>query len=567
MDGFDRSNVSRFAEKNAALKKRATIAWLILAMIGASLPASGREVWFVPPAPFPVPVTGRSANDDYLALFQPGAAWQHAAAGVTVFKMATQSVLAAPDDVLAGMLAFLHAHRIAFAIEGLMLSEGAQGCGHGVEGYSGAATLAIAAAKVKRLGGVLGAVAMDEPLWFGHFADGPTACHSTIPAIAADVAKTVAAIHGVFPDTVIGDIEPITSFKDVEFADAMRQWTDAFAAATGQKLAFFDADLDWSKPWRPRLRDFAETLKERGIAFGIIYDGDADEPTDLAWTTHAQQRFVDAESDPATRPDRAIIQSWMDRPRRNLPDTLPGTLSNLVVQYLKPAAGLTLRRTPVGVTGRLVDANGNPVAGAAIVATVSDRSGPGLPSRQSLSRAVPAGAARALIALRINAECECSGRAALALGNLTFQENGQAPVTIPAAQVAGPLAIGNPVQPSPIGPMIPFTVAKTQPVVDNSKDFPVTPDGLYTLTVPSRVSASSAGSGYLAVIFLDRTGKEIRRDQLPLRTGAVPLTGVRTDRSGKFALAVPGEHFPPLTTISARFAGNGELRPAEAVLP
>jgi hypothetical protein len=53
-------------------------------------------------------------------------------------------------------------------------------CGGGVEGYFAPDQTAALAAKLKRAGGTLQYIAMDEPLWFGHYYNEKNACHSSI---------------------------------------------------------------------------------------------------------------------------------------------------------------------------------------------------------------------------------------------------------------------------------------------------------------------------------------------------------------------------------------------------
>ena len=59
----------------------------------------------------------------------------------------------------------------------------------------------------------------------------------------------------------------------------------------------------WSGPWRQQLSLLAPRLHEAGIKTGVIYDGDPDDQSDLAWTSHAEQRFSTIEADRAISPD------------------------------------------------------------------------------------------------------------------------------------------------------------------------------------------------------------------------------------------------------------------------
>jgi hypothetical protein len=82
--------------------------------------------------------------------------------------------------------------------------------------------------------------------------------------------------------------------------------------------------------------------------------------------------------------------------------------------------------------------------------------------------------------------------------------------------------------------------------------------------VPWRVSPSSAGSGYLALMFLDGAGKEVRRDKLPLEPGWVPLGAATTAVDGGFALR---PRAPAVDRVKLSYAGNDKLRGATEIAP
>ena len=79
-------------------------------------------------------------------------------------------------------------------------------CGSGVEGFENTDPL-VTAQKIKRLGGNLQYIAMDEPEYYANiFKKMPV----WPPAqIAANALKTVARIRTVFPNVQVGDIEPV----------------------------------------------------------------------------------------------------------------------------------------------------------------------------------------------------------------------------------------------------------------------------------------------------------------------------------------------------------------------
>jgi hypothetical protein len=185
---------------------------------------------------------------------------------------------------------------------------------------------------------------MDEPLYFGHFyaADaklGPAGkhngCHLSISDIAQDAAKRIRDVRSVFPDVKVGDAEPFTEFSDNDWANVLSQWFDAYHAATGEHLAYFALDLIWAKPWQGRMGQLTSLLRSKQVPLQVIYDGSGIAPSDRVWVDQAEQRFKEFEGVHGLKPDGVRIQSWNKSPSRALPESDPGTLSNLVVRYVK----------------------------------------------------------------------------------------------------------------------------------------------------------------------------------------------------------------------------------------
>ena len=119
---------------------------------------------------------------------------------------------------------------------------------------------------------------------------------------------SVAAIRAVFPYVKVGDIEPVPETKDIN------QWAVAFHQATGQRLAFMDADVQWGPGWQPNLDVFAKGLVQAQVPLGVIYNGAATDPSAADREATAVQRFSEIETDPLLRPVQAIIQTWTAQP-------------------------------------------------------------------------------------------------------------------------------------------------------------------------------------------------------------------------------------------------------------
>lgn len=267
----------------------------------------------------------------YADLIEPEAAWGAAAAKVHVFKVPTQYLRRAEEAELAKLFAWLRERRMRLAMAGLLLVASDR-CGKGIEGYDGKGGVQLVADRVKRLGGRIDYIVMDEPVWFGHYAKGPQTCQDSISSIASQLAPNVRILKEAFPAIQFGSAEPINP-KTPGSIDTLLTFAREFQGATGEQLAFFHADIIWpQRGWREQLAEWKIRLRAAGIRLGVIFNGSATDRTDEDWTAHAIERYRLVMREPAISPDDAIVQTWHDFPRRWLPDSAPGTLTNIIVR-------------------------------------------------------------------------------------------------------------------------------------------------------------------------------------------------------------------------------------------
>jgi hypothetical protein len=517
--------------------------------------AAGPQVWLAGVDPVVRATFDPGTVPDYVDLFQPSAPWEEAAKAVQVFKTSTQFLANTSDDTLSRMFADLKRRNIALGMEALMLTVSPK-CGAGVEGYSSPKTMQVIATRVRRLGGDLRYVAMDEPLDFGHFSQQPNACQSSLADLAADVAGKVRAIRQIFPAVQIGDIEVIGHPGPPDDVDAIMEWTKAYQSAVGTPLSFLHVDVSWPGPWRPQVKQLAERLYDAGIKFGIIYNGDPDDLTDLAWTRHAEQRFAEIESDPELTPDQAILQTWMPNPTHMLPETQPGTMTWLVNRYQTAEARLALHRSGDRLRGAITGTADYPLAGVPVTLSAQLFAEAGAPVPHTRSGQVPPKAASALLALRINAECSCSGPADIAIGPMHYHDDLTGQTVERAFRPQAPP--GNAAAP------IPFLAQPGQAITQNTHAFPVAADDPFTIEVPMRTDLASANSGYVALIFLDTKGKEVVRVRLPFAPAELPIGTVTADARGKFSTLPDPDTLRDSVGFLAEFPGDIQHRSASA---
>ncbi|HTW28765.1 MAG TPA: hypothetical protein VME92_16685 [Acetobacteraceae bacterium] len=240
----------------------------------------------------------------------------------------TSFILNASTAQLQQIFAYLQQNHIALALQAAVLPQGADGTGMNVEGYYNIASLQTALDRIQTLGGNLQYVTMDEPLYYGHQSTEVHAGQASITAVAQQAASTVALIKSVFADVQVGDTEP----TNVPASD-LQQFMQAFQQASGQPLAFVQADVDWNDPaWQSTLESWAATVRAAGSQFGVIYDGKPSDATSLAWTISAEQHMAAVEADPLIAPSQVLVDSWQANPSQLLPEGLPGTLTHVALE-------------------------------------------------------------------------------------------------------------------------------------------------------------------------------------------------------------------------------------------
>jgi len=528
--------------------------------IVATLDAAQKQptIWFHPRSSIPV---FHYIGVDYMDLFKPDAPWQNGVGHVKVFKFYWQFFKTsieeggASDADIKATLEFLKQRNIAMAIEAGLVADKNQGK---VEGYDGTVMEPIVA-RIKRLGGDLRYVAMDEPFWFGHLVtrkQDPYAQEASIPDLARNVARQVAMIHRYFPDAQVGDIEPVVNpgrkDYDSHYPEKVIEWNNAYKEAAGQPLAFFMADFAWNSDGKApeSYAELSRLLKQNGIPVGIIFDASAGMTTGEEWTTNTEKHFVNVESSPSLIPDIALIQSWDSQPDHALPETKRGTMTYLLNRYLAAQTELKVNKTRDGFDGTL-SSSGVAVPGAFVTAEECDDGNQNILWTATQSGKVPVEAVKAQIGLRVNVETEGSDKTVdIQMGEARYTDEKSKFTYV--HQLVPP---GSRLQ-----------VPSSQKVTTGSKLFEVTAGDFYSLSVPMQVPWSSRHSGYVAIFFFNKEGKEITRVPVWFEPGKRIFWSGKTASSGCFTIRMTDPKKLP-SIVRFDFAGDASHRLSFVSLP
>ncbi len=550
---------------------------LAFAIAGLAQSPAPQSVWFGPQDPALRTWSGISGSVDYMDLFSPTAPWSGAAAHVQVFQVYPSVFVdgflsnSLSDDDIRRMLADIRRRHMALAIEwGPLVPQ--DGCGAGAEGFTGDVALTLAT-RIQDLGGNLQYITMDEPFRRAGLLVRnvkPISCFWSPDQVAANAVQQINIVKTIFPNVIVGDTEraPAAGFN-ADWLTLYQAWFDAWKTAYGKPLAFFQTDVDRGSPnWRDQVEAIRKALVQRGIAFGVIYNGLPTDLTDADWSQNATNLFLDYELHGGVVPDQAVFQSWDNYPKHVLPESDPTTLTHVIDLYLRQRTNLALTATTGKVNGGLSDSGGHPIPSVPITLELQPTSGSGVVFTYSLTGTVPAAIQHAQIQICVN---YCDGSSStndMSLYSFHYHDSGQDLPMDFSKGIGNWTVEGN--SPSSVqiandanGAALSIFATPIQKMFVNSGLFAVTPGSSFTLTIQARISPYSPGSGVFALTFPAVDPTKSTRVTLPFATGTVPLSADQTGSDGSFSLAIPGDKTAGFQ-VQATYAGTDALWPAFA---
>lgn len=532
--------------------RRIVVLSLLALLIGLSDSARSQsappDLWIAPLQPL-VRDDGQQAGAvDYFSLFEHGAPWEEIAQHTTVFKIYPELVRSAKDDQLRMLLAGLRERHIALSLETKILTRS----GSCVSGADHNPWMVGLVKRLKGLGAELQSVSMVGPLVDGHVSTGPGACHYPISDVAADAARSVAMMREIYPDLIVGEIEPVGGGPGFPTASQLGEWFTAFQRFSGKPVAFLHVDTVWGTPWHDDMRAIAKQATASGVAFGVIYKADPTELSDAAFASSTLESADLVEAVLGGPPQQVVFQSWEDYPRHALPDTDMTTLTGIARAYLRLHTQLS---SPVSGRILLTDQGGQPISGADIAVEMHQPDDKPVLVPQVIEGVVPHSATKALFALRIHAECDCTSQpVAMALAGFRFR---QPDVSNEFTwDIRGWGSAGG----SRDGPIIRIDAAAGQKLILNGPTFPVSADRKFVAQFDWQVPQGDEHTGSAALIFLSASDNEVRRTGYPLRPTWQIVATLHTGPDG-FAI------LPPLdkglgASYRARYVGDLSRRPA-----
>jgi hypothetical protein len=532
------------------------------------LGASRRDtklIWFSPLDPIYRPEVGYGGSPEYMKLFGFDSPWKRASHHVHVFKIYPQWILHATDNELQIQFADLKRRGIELALEFGVLSESSL-CGSGVEGFGGGGVLE-AARRIRRNGGELRYLAMDEPCFFGTIFSGTNACRWSPDQMAENAARNIRALQAEFPDVIVGEIEPIPAcFPD--WASRYKEGILAFGRALGFLPAFFHADVNWmSNTFRSDLPELHAMLLSLRIPLGVIYDGNMSDISDATWLRSASEHLDEVEFSGIV-PQDVVFQSWDAFPRRLLPEEHSDSFTYFIDSYFRDKTSITAHSIGCLLRGTIGTTDGFPLDDAPISVSVRPISSVRILSTYSYEGPIPAGADTIVFGARVNLESCQSGEAEFVLESFQYISDSNLSLTQGFSHQLNGWNVWVTGFPPPEVKVehdhLVAIVRSRQGLVLNSFPVCVRGVGSYRFAVRAWVSSESVGHGYFALIF-QKSGREFERIELPLRPATIPIQTIRSNRAGKWQL-LSRRLKRNSPSIEVAYPGSQKYRPSQATL-
>ncbi|MCL1593407.1 MAG: hypothetical protein M3132_03530 [Actinomycetia bacterium] len=508
-------------------------------------------------APLPPAPPGETGNPlvvdgsaDYWLLFDADALWEQGRSTIDAFKIHGWQIRSKLSDAeLMVLLDYLDTHSIPLMLEMEPLDPPTT-CRHN-ESFEGPYELQTAR-RIERLGGVIAAVAIEQPYTYGHKNDGEGECQYTVDRVVDEVVEWISDMREIYPGVPVGSIEgiwqsPATTPRDMEI------WLDAYEAAAGEPFAFLHMDVDWLRSdWPEVLLGIEEVADEREVPFGVLYTGGHGDDSD-AWLQATIDHVATYEQLTGGSPDHVVFQSWTDKPDTLLPETSLSGFTHLLTRY--DGARLTMSNAVVSevdgqifIEGTVVDeTTGNGVSGLEVTALATPVTG----AVQTVTTigVVPEGATEALILVRSNAEDAGSGALDVEVYEVAYREDNDAQNRVPNGDMSrgnrdwevynttGDVRFASDGSISEAA-MTLMADPGDSIQIDGSR-FPTTPGAAFEMTVRmlARPSPGVPHSGYVSVAFF-ADGAEIERRVIQFEPVPFAAGSGSTDEAGSYSIGV-----------------------------
>lgn len=518
-----------------------------------------------PPKPDDITYEIPLGQSDFDALWLPDAAWQEALATVDIYRIhAFQVRHSYSDEQLTTLFAFLKEHDIPMMLETEpLLPPDPDRCEH-TESYEGPFDFEMVE-RIHSLGGVIDAIAIEEPFHYAYLLQSEGACKYTVERVVEEVMVHVNNIRGIYGDIPVGTIEPIWKDPWTQPED-LALWLDTFKEMTGESFAFLHIDPDYTREdWAEIGLGIEAVADERNVPFGILYTGGS-ETSSESWMQFMMEQAAVLEMEYGATPQHVSFQQFAFGPETALPETDLAALTSSLLRYTGDRIHIELETTDEGIVAVVLDEGGNGVEGVPL--TITSTSLDVAESTQIITGIVPENATTGLVLMRGNAENAGVGIVDTGIYEIIYRDGGsdENQILNPTfrAGLNGWGAYGNNqgiiTTSNSGGSHLVLQANPDQDVFVDGELFAVTPGSAFEYTVRYTVGAEGNDNTVVSLVFPDTSAG---RFNIFSHTNPVEQGVLMTDASGQ-VLLTPELLGTNQAQIEVSFAGDFDLWPTSA---
>lgn len=236
---------------------------------------------------------------------------------VNVFQFYGGYILRESDQNLNKIFKYLKRNNIAVSIE-LPMITWSKDYGYHTEGFAAEGYVASVIKKIKRNGGEVNYISMDEPLFAWYKKHNKKLSSRDIESLAIQINKNTRFIYNEYPNILIGDVEPINQLG-YDKIKKLSEFYDAYQSKTKHKLHFIHLDISWGERWADDVIQFTELARLLSLRSGVILNSQNTKGPDNVWITNAQENISNFKKHIRSPLNDSIFQSWSKYPYKIIP--------------------------------------------------------------------------------------------------------------------------------------------------------------------------------------------------------------------------------------------------------
>ena len=263
--------------------------------------------------------------------------WAHSRENIDVYKFYYQLILNDSYEGLKKKISFLQSNNIQIAVELPPLVWEENGRGFKIESFQRKGLIESVMKKLKAVNANLDYVALDEPLYFAHYMNGPSAVNYNLDVLASKISDSLKIVYAYYPNVIVGEIEPIGAFKHLTMTEKynlFNNWFVAFNNKNDKPLKFLHDDVSWRDDWENEITLLHQLTKKNNLENGIIFNSAYQWYNSELWMKSARHNIDKVLSKDSLIPNVAVLQSWNKSPEIIADDNNISAHSSLVLYFI-----------------------------------------------------------------------------------------------------------------------------------------------------------------------------------------------------------------------------------------